>query len=323
MTETEKNKAFSDLATTKFVADILMAGELERFISKAKICLQEQGMYKQLVKRQINELIRCQRVLFINVQIAEGDWFTPIFSKCFPYYAKRFVSDGMSITRSLQSAFISETKDRTQKLYLNYKQLMDRHGISNSEVSAILCTISALSRIIRKISQRIYEQMEIALYGRVCNKHPQQMNDKIEHCVATMLKVLGSDNFEFDREEFDSIAEYIKGITSSLVSDDAAKLVCKVFEKFTFEYVEYCIAQMVIDAQSIGLPDKVRLDLNETLGKEGYSEWLSFLLSVEYGEDDDAVDVMDRLPQNEDGELITYVRQTLLKRLPYIEEISQ
>lgn len=322
MTKEEKDKAFSDLATTKFVADILMIGEMERFISKAKVCLEEKGLYKQAVKRQMNEMIKCQRMLFGNVQVAEGDWFTPIYTKCFPHYAKKFTADGMSISRSMQSAFISETNDRSQMLYLNYKQLLDKHSMPNSEITALLYTISALSRIARRISVRIYEQMEIVFYGRAVNKHPQKVNDKIEHCVHVVLEELGTGGVSFEKDEFNATNEYIKGITTSLVADEASKLVCKVFEEFTFTYVEYCIAQMAIDVHGRGLPDDVWLDLNETLGKDGYDEWVKFLEGIDVDDCDDALDVMERLPESKDGELITHVRQTLLQRLPYIEELK-
>lgn len=316
----DKQKRFADLATTKFVADILMVGELERFISKAQIALQENGMYKQQVKRQMNELIKCNRMLFGNVQDAEAQWYTPIYTKCFPYYAKKFTGDGMSVARQMQAAFISETKDRSQMLYLNYKQLMDKHGIAHSEVRALLYTISALSRIARRISERIYEQMEIVLYNRVVNKHPQRVNDKIEHCVKEILKTIGAGDFSIEKEEFKPIREYIEGITKSLISDDAAKLVCKVIEQFTYGYVDYCIAQMVIDAHGKGLPEEVLLEMNEMLGKDCYADWDAFLMSIDVDDDDDAIDVIERLPK--DNNLLTHVVQTLLQRLPYVEELK-
>lgn len=316
----DKQKRFADLATTKFVADILMVGELERFISKAQIALQENGLYKQQVKRQMNELIKCNCMLFGNVQDAEAQWYTPIYTKCFPYYAKKFTGDGMSVARQMQAAFISETKDRSQMLYLNYKQLMDKHGVAQSEVRALLYTISALSRIARRISERIYEQMEIVLYNRVVNKHPQRVNDKIEHCVKEILKTIGAGDFSIEKEEFKPIREYIEGITKSLISDDAAKLVCKVIEQFTYGYVDYCIAQMVIDAHGKGLPDGVWLEMNEMLGKDGYADWDAFLMSIDVDDDDDAIDVIERLPK--DNNLLTHVAQTLLQRLPYVEELK-
>lgn len=316
----DKQKRFADLATTKFVADILMVGELERFISKAQIALQENGLYKQQVKRHMNELIKCNRMLFGNVQEAEAQWYTPIYTKCFPYYAKKFTGDGMSVARQMQAAFISETKDRSQMLYLNYKQLMDKHGIAHSEVRALLYTISALSRIARRISERIYEQMEIVLYNRVVNKHPQRVNDKIEHCVKEILKTIGAGDFSIEKEEFKPIREYIEGITKSLISDDAAKLVCKVIEQFTYGYVDYCIAQMVIDAHGKGLPEDVRLEMNDILGKDGYADWDAFLMSIDVDDDDDAIDVIERLPK--DNNLLVHVAQTLLQRLPYVEELK-
>jgi hypothetical protein len=316
----DKQKRFADLATTKFVADILMVGELERFISKAQIALQENGLYKQQVKRQMNELIKCNRMLFGNVQDAEAQWYTPIYTKCFPYYAKKFVGDGMSVSRQMQAAFISETKDRSQMLYLNYKQLMDKHGIAQSEVRALLYTISALSRIARRISERIYEQMEIVLYNRVVNKHPQRVNDKIEHCVKEILKTIGAGDFSIEKEEFKPIREYIEGITKSLISDDAAKLVCKVIEQFTYGYVDYCIAQMVIEAHGKGLSEDVRLEINDMLGKDGYADWDAFLMSIDVDDDDDAIDVIERLPKG--NNLLIHVAQTLLQRLPYVEELK-
>ena len=323
MTKEEKENRFSELTTTKFVADILMIGELERFINKMKICLQENGLYKQQAKRQVNELVKCQKMLFTNVQIAESNWYTPVYTKCFPYYAKKFTADGMSVARSMQSAFVAETKDRSQMLYLNYKQLLDKYNLPNSEASALLYTVSALSRIARKISERIYEQMELVLYGRKLGKHPQNVNNKLEHCVKEILKSIGSgENFEIKKSEYAPVSEYIKGITTSLVSNEASKLVCKVFEEFTFTYVDYCIAQMVIDAQGKGLPDNVWLELNEMLGKDGYAEWVKFLESIEVDEEDDTMDVMDKLPKDEDGSLLTHVRQILLERLPYIEELT-
>lgn len=316
----DKQKRFADLATTKFVADILMVGELERFISKAQIALQENGLYKQQVKRQMSEMTKCQRRLFGNVQDAEAQWYTPIYTKCFPYYAKKFTGDGMSVARQMQAAFIAETKDRSQMLYLNYKQLMDKHGIAQSEVRALLYTISALSRIARRISERIYEQMEIVLYNRVVNKHPQRVNDKIEHCVKEILKTIGAGDFSIEKEEFKPIREYIEGITKSLISDDAAKMVCKVIEQFTYGYVDYCIAQMVIDAHGKGLPDNVWLEINEMLGKDGYADWDAFLMSIDVDDDDDAIDVIERLPK--DNNLLTHVAQALLQRLPYVEELK-
>ncbi len=316
----DKQKRFADLATTKFVADILMVGELERFISKAQIALQENGLYKQQVKRQMGEMTKCQRRLFGNVQDAEAQWYTPIYTKCFPYYAKKFTGDGMSVARQMQAAFISETRDRSQMLYLNYKQLMDKHGIAQSEVRALLYTVSALSRIARRISERIYEQMEIVLYNRVVNKHPQRVNDKIEHCVKEILKTIGAGDFSIEKEEFKPIREYIEGITKSLISDDAAKMVCKVIEQFTYGYVDYCIAQMVIDAHGKGLPDGVWLEMNEMLGKDGYADWDAFLMSIDVDDDDDAIDVIERLPK--DNDLLTHVAQTLLQRLPYVEELK-
>lgn len=322
MLSEDKQKKFGDLATTKFVADILTIGEMERFISKAKMCLEDMGLYKQSIKRQMNNLVQCQRMLFSTVQVAEAEWFTPVYTKCFPCYAKRFTADGMSVSRSMQAAFISETKDRSQMLFLNYKQLMDRHGRANSELTALLYTISALSRIARRISERIYEQMEVVLYGRVIRKHPQKVNDKLEHCVRVVLREIGAGDFEIGKDDFKSISGYIEGITKSLVADDASKLVCKVFEQFTFEYVDYCIAQMAIDVHGRGLPDDVWLDLNETLGKDGYAEWVKFLEGIDVDDCDDALDVMERLPESNDGELITHVRQTLLQRLPYIEELK-
>lgn len=324
MTQEERDKRFSELATTKFVADILMVGELERFITKVKICLQENGMYKHVAKKQINELVKCQKMLFANVQMAEAEWYTPIYTKCFPYYAKKFTNDGMSVARSMQAAFISESKDRSQMLFLNYKQLLDKYQIANSEVAALLYTVSGLSRIARRISEKIYEQMEGVLYGRIGGKHPQQVNDKIEHHVKAILSSIGSDeNFEMKREDYAPVSEYIKGITMSLVSDDASKLVCKVFEVFTFDYVDYCIAQMAIDVQGRGLPDEVWLEMNEMLGKEQYIEWVKYLESIDVNEDDETMDVMERLPDDKDGTLITLVRQTLLQRLPYIEELKE
>ena len=315
----DKQKRFADLATTKFVADILMVGELERFISKAQIALQENGMYKQQVKRQMNELIKCNRMLFGNVQDAEAQWYTPIYTKCFPYYAKKFTGDGMSVARQMQAAFIAETKDRSQMLYINYKQLIDKHGIAHSEVRALLYTISALSRITRRISERIYEQMEIVLYNRVVNKHPQRVNDKIEHCVKEILKTIGAGDFSIEKEEFKPIREYIEGITKSLISDDAAKLVCKVIEQFSYGYVDYCIAQMVIDAHGKALPEDVQSDLKEMLGVD-CSDWDAFLMSIDVDDDDDAIDVIERLPK--DNSLLTHVAQTLLQRLPYVEELK-
>lgn len=323
MTQEEKYKKFGDLSTTKFVADILMVGELERFINKMMICLQENGLYRQQSKRQVNELVKCQKMLFTNVQVAESNWYTPVYTKCFPHYAKKFSADGMSIARSMQSAFIAETKDRSQMLYLNYKQLFDKYGIPHSEASALLYTISALSRIARRISERIYEQMEMAIYGRKVGKHPQNVNNKLEHCVKVILKSIGSDaNFELKKSDYAPVSNYIKGITTSLVSDEASKIVCKVFEEFTFTYVDYCIAQMVIDANGKGLPEEVRLEMNEMLGKDGYADWDAFLMSMEVDEDDDTMDVMDKLPKDEDGSLITHVRQVLLERLPYVEELK-
>ena len=323
MTQEERYKKFSELATAKFVADILMVGELERFITKSKICLQDNGMYKQNVKKQINELVKCQRMLFSNVQRAESEWYTPVYTKCFPHYAKKFTNDGMSVARSMQAAFISESKDRTQMLYLNHKQLLDKYKIANSEAAALLYTVSSLSRIARRISKNIYEQMEIALYNRVANKHPQAVNDKIEHCVAEILKSIGSgENFTLKREDYAPVSEYIKSIGMSLVSDEASKLVCKVFEVFTIDYVDYCIAQMAMDVKGKGLSDDVWLELNEMLGKETYEEWVKYLESIEVNEDDETMDVMERLPEDKDGELITFVRQTLLQRLPYIEELK-
>lgn len=320
MIDKDKQKRFGDLATTKFVADILMVGELERFISKAKIALKENGLFKQQVKRQINELTKCQRRLFGNVQDAEAQWYTPIYTKCFPHYAKKFTGDGMSVARQMQAAFIAETKDRSQMLYLNYKQLMDKHNVANSEVRALLYTVSALSRIARRISERIYEQMEIVLYGRVVNKHPQHVNDKVEHCVVEILRAIGAGDFSIEKSEFKPIRDYIEGITKSLISDDAAKLVCKVIEQFTYGYVDYCIAQMVIDAHGKGLPEEVWLEMNEMLGKDGYADWDAFLMSIEVDDDDDAIDIIERLPK--DNNLVKHVAQTLLERLPYVEELK-
>ena len=324
MNQEEKLKIFSDLSTTKFVADILMVGELERFITKAKICLQENGMYKQSVKKHINELVKCQRMLFSNVQIAEAQWYTPVYTKCFPHYAKKFTNDGMSVARSMQAAFISESKDRTQMLYLNYKQLLDKYKIGNSEISALLYTISGLSRIARRISERIYEQMEVVFYGRKINKHPQNVNDKIEHCVDEIFKSIGGgSNFELKKEDYAPVSEYIKGITMSLVSDEASKLVCKVFEVFSYDYVDYCIAQMAMDVHGDGLSYEVSVELNEMLGKETYEELVKYLECIEVNEEDETMDVMERLPEDKDGELITFVRQTLLQRLPYVEELKE
>lgn len=324
MTQEDKQKKFSELATMKFVADILMVGELERFITKVKICLQENGLYRQQAKRQINELVKCQRMLFANVQDAESEWYTPVYTKCFPHYAKKFVADGMSVSRSMQAAFISESKDRSQMLYLNYKQLLDRHKIANSELCALLYTVSALSSISRRLSENIYRQMEMVVCGRVVHRHPCTVSDKIEHCADEILRSIGGGkNFEIKREEYSPISDYIKSISMSLVSDEASKLVCKVFEVFTFDYVDYCIAQMAIDVQGRGLPDGVWLEMNEMLGKEGYDELVSRLMDIDVEDDDETMDVMERLPEDQDGDVLTYVRQTLLQRLPYIEELKE
>ena len=46
-------------------------------------------------------------------------------------------------------------------------------------------------------------------------------------------------------------------------------------------------------------------------------------MDIDVVDDDETMDVMERLPEDQDGDVLTFVRQTLLQRLPYIEELKE
>ena len=312
-----RTQRMRNLSTTIIVTQIVLASEMQRFASRARTYLEENGMYRQRAKAACKELMTYTIHLQADVDEAEKKMLLGNYTLGFPYYQKAYDSEGFTVSKSLQNSLFFDSLDSPQKLFNAYKALFERNGVGHSELFANLFTVTALTRVGEQVGDTLYKDLYETEHGHVTHeKYKMPMIKRIQKAAENVIAALNKSTIGIEEEEKMEISAHAKKIAADLVGIDAMVIYMRSTQATVYSYIEYCMASMLIEERDGGLNEEVRASIKDIFYDEFPDELLRELSNVEIPEDADAVDIIDLIPDSEEGKPIWEFRRVMLDRLP-------
>lgn len=312
-----RTQRMRNLSTTMIVSQIVLASEMQRFASRARTYLEENGMYRQRAKAACKELMTSTIHLQADVDDAEKKMLLGNYTMGFPYYQKAYDSEGYTVSKSLQSSLFYDSLDSPQMLFDAYNAMFERNGVGHSELFANLFMVTALTRVGEQVGDTLYQDLYETEHGRVTHeKYKMRMIKRIQKAAENVIAALPKSKIDIEEEEKQELSAHAKKIASDLVGEEAMVIYIRSTQATVYSYIEYCMASMLLEERSGGLNEEVRALLMEIFYDEFPDNLLRELDAVEIPEDADAVDVIDLIPDSEEGKPVWEFRRVMLDRLP-------
>lgn len=319
----EKREALSNYQTILTLSEIILTGEMQRYASRAKSYLQDNGLYKQQAKKNINIIMAALSKLQLDFYVFERYTSIKSITQSFPLYAMDYVAEGESIGAKVQQAYTKATSDKIQLLFIGYKQFFDRHRVEHSELIAAAYTVMELTVVGQNVSNTTHRLINETIYGYDTKERPTlRMLDKVATAVREMLgyAILNSE-ITCDSEEFKPMHDMMLPITMGLVDGKPVKEMLVAVAEHTFRYMDYCTVRLWMAAHN-GLSDKERKAVDDMgINTDAFLEQLRAMPLPEY---EDVWDLQEQLPKGEeiDGTPMFDFFMRCCDRVPYITDLQ-
>lgn len=319
----EKRETLSNYQTILTLSEIILTGEMQRYASRAKSYLQDNGLYKQQAKKNINIIMAALSKLQLDFYVFERYTSIKSITQSFPLYAMDYVVEGESIGAKVQQAYTKATADRIQLMFIGYKQFFDRHRMEHSELIAAAYTVMELAIVGRDISNTIHRLINENIYGYDTKERPTlRMLDKVATAVREMLAfVIRDAEMTCDSEEFKPMRDMLVPIATGLVDGKPVKEMLMAVAEHTFRYMDYCTVRLWLAAHE-GLSDKERKAVDDMgINTDAFIAQLRAMPLPEY---EDVWDLQEALPKGEeiDGTPMFDFFMRCCDRVPYITDLQ-
>lgn len=296
----ERNELCQQYQTTLMLAKLILTGEIQRYVSRMKTYLTENGLYKHRAKKHVNTLIDTCARLQSDFFLYERYSSIKSITRSFPIYEADYANEGESVNMKVQQSYTKNTSDKIQLIFFGYKQLFDRYRVSHGELVAAGYTIMELSLVGRDICKTLHGLIETAVRGYVTHEiQPPRMLGKIEVAVREVLSdVLPEESLTCDDSEFERIRKPLSSVIKALVDGKPVKDMLNAVAEHTFRYMDYCVVRLWMAAHSQLSPAEMAAIDSLNIDTEGLIAQLkSMPLPDEY---DDVWDLQEHLPKGED-----------------------
>ena len=280
--------------------DIIVIDQIQRYAKKLKAYLEENGLYRQEVKKHINTICKIIDRLYVLVLEADEIKFSLMWRHAFPHFVDLYLKEGGGLVTKLQDSYNKRWNDEVDKLYWAERQVLTYNKLERGELMALTFVIFRVSQIGEQIFNRISEQMCMDRYGFVISamKAPLKLHKELQRCAKAIWdKFKGATN-DFDSTEHleNSIKDIITRITTHLVGMDNLRLTTETMAVAMQEYVDYSLARIRM-MQVTGTYDDSAMDhLVKVCGIDITAKLLSELSEVAVEDDAETWDVMENMP---------------------------
>lgn len=321
----ETRDTIKNYQLTLNMAELIMTNEMQRYASRIKQYMQENGLYKQRPKKTVNNIMGALQKMQFDFTVFEQYTTMASVSQSFPIYKNDYIYEGESVYMKMMQGCTKEISEKLQLMFFGYKQLFDKHRFPHSELIAAAYTIMEMSLTSRDVSKTVHTIMDQKVYGYITGRWPSlRVLDNIEVSVRELLSDVFRDrDMECDSNEFVSIRKPLESIAVALVNGRPVKGMLNAVAEHTFRYMDFCIVKLWL-ASHQGLTVKERNAVDE-LGIDTdalIAQLRSLPLPEEY---DDVWDLQEALPSGEeiDGTPICEFYLKCCDRVPYIMDLRK
>ena len=323
----QKSNFIKDLEQVQRLADIVLSGEVQRYVSMVKAYCVENGLYKQKVKKLINTLIELCATRQKQLSLYEYDALFYYIVKPYPSYFEDFYNEGHSVMKSLQARFVEKTDGGMHRVFTTYRDLFSSHGVSHSELTAAVYTMTELYYITNNILHTVARVMQRIAYGYTATSCINLRDyEGVANCSRELLRTVGVfDGVSFDDSELDEAKSIAENLQIYFLKGRPLTDYLRVIINLSFDYVDYCVAKILEElVLNRSLSDKTLNEIRSVMGDdtEAFVEQLN---KLEVSEDADTIDIVEglhKLPKDETDEHIPLVMEFMTRCAKKIEHVE-
>lgn len=302
------------------VVHAITAVEMLRLAFRIKDRLEEFGLYSYNRKKHCNVLVGACREQSEMIRKNENTALYDMYTIGFPYYRKDFRDEGYDVFKILHNLWVKECEDPIERIYQKYDAALQGSNIKNHFIVAELYTILALIRILRTVFGKIEAVVKKAENNfNDAPLYKYSVLDKIQVSAVNILRDIPREDVCVSEEVKVEISEICTKVVGHLLDNKYADYVTDTIQGLTYDYVEFCLAKILIEDRQGGVNEFVEQEMRSILGGSLYEEIVGTLKTVNIEEDFDIIDVMTAIPDAHKGEPLYLGRTALLSRYPYTE----
>lgn len=290
------------------VCELSFTDVIQMFIHRVMDYIQENGMYRHEIKKQVNQLKAvssrmnewCHRY-DRDITIEECDILTKHGS-----YARDFYDDGGSFLNKLQIAFRRNHLDRIMIIRLDNRELAKVMETKHPELAADLLTLIALSQTGIDVFSLVHAEMQKAVLGMGSYKVQKNAHhEEVRAIACNLLRRVASDDIDSSTEEAKRARLHVRDFQEEISGDELALIGSSTMTSLRMEYIEYYLAKLRIDMiqKKVGI-SQIRNIWFRLGSKEGVREFFSEMKTIRIPRDKDldAMDVAHMLMEDKLGE---------------------
>ncbi len=276
------------------MTEMVLAGEVQRYISLMKIYAQENNMYRQRIKKELSVMEHAAISLQKEFSVFERNSSIESIANCFDIYVQDYYDSGETVGKSVQAKYEKTSKNLVQKICLSYKNLFDKHRVDHSDAVAYLFTLIRLTMIGRDICKTMFAVRDRIREGYVTGRYEYPpMFNKMENAARNVLhEIVHGAEFICKESEFSSVEGFVCKLVEQLIHGYPVSNYVNVIAEQMYRYIDYSLVRLWISAHE-GVSDKEYAALCE-LGVNA-EELLAQLRSMPLPEGD-VWDIHEHLP---------------------------
>lgn len=300
--------------------DIIVIDQIQRYAKKLKAYCEDNGLYRQEVKKCVNTICKIIDRLYTLVLEADEVKFASMWRYAFPHFVDDYLAEGGGMVTKLQVAYNERWNNEVDKLYWAERQVLTYNKVDRGELMALTFVIFRVSQIGEQIFNRISEEMYMDRYGFVISemKTPLKLHKELQRCAKAIWdKFKGVTNDFGSTEHLEkSIRDVITRITTHLVGIENLRLTTDTMAVAMQEYVDYALARVRM-MQVTGTYDDSAMDhLVSVCGANLTAKLLGELSEVAIEDDADTFDVMaNMLPLSDSPTALNRARKLFFDKM--------
>lgn len=311
------------------IVEIILSGELQRYSWHVFKYIRENGLYRQQMKKQVNELLRLTNELQNRCNTTDATVMIEHIIEIMPAYGKSYIEEGGGTVARFQNAFSVQNEDITHEIFKCNKQITDKVCTVHSELCAHLLTLQAIAQTGVEAYNIIAKQQDMLVFGEVI-LHRQK--SRHHECVIRQCELLSGPYLKAQDivnqcpELLRDSRELIRHMQMMISGESLDSTTIRVFQSVVMEYIEFVLASMCMDVHATGsFPKKVEAVLLER--SNGDTDFVNRLLGelkeLPISEDVDAWDFAHEFPEGGVGSAIARFRQMCFERHQMAGEVHK
>lgn len=318
-----------------FMLDAVVMAQVERLTFRAMDMARQEGLFRHEVKRDMNAI---KQIIDRKRSSHQGnaiECYFDVMYKWLPQCKMRFMKYGTRAEDYLLAAFVRKSGSILKKTEDEFEALCVNNGFSHPKLLATLSMIIGLCFKAIQIHayqfgelRKIYSASEMLLTmggelwsyveGRITHSMVNEpMINRVMDLTTGVMKRLGIDRElvlgEVDdkniRDSIDTMCDELGGKALMEVTDSALVTIA-------MEYTEFYLACLRMDMLDDGKVDeRYRNTIANIIGQERVDKLLDELHGVDpIREDEDLIDLSQRLPEGEADSAIYMFRSEIMRR---------